>query len=226
LIKSYRVVGVQHTADGLRRTLRFLHAGAPLAEMTRSSRFVVINETRDINPSAPSKCEGMRIGVELSKKELELVTRNVRSGVVPAPHDPDHFWHVIVQYASREGLELVPVDDHRMKAFYPAAMEKAKRLRETGQSQRADALEHRALELYIPRRERLMSRRIAEEGLEISLVGRYHSEHIARILNQKHGLSAFPLTTASAMTELMLQHLPEFKRFGRAREEYDARHPL
>ncbi len=65
-----------------------------------------------------------------------------------------------------------------------------------------------------------MTRKIAKNKLEVSVVGRYHSEEISRLLQEKYGLPAFPFTTAKALTELLLSQNIGFKHFNNARERW------
>jgi len=142
LIKSYRVIGVQHEEQGLSRLLRFLHIGAPAHELTasKSSGGIVINDTFQVDPNQPSKLKGVKVGVELSPSELELIQKNVRLRHFPKKNQPDFFWSIVADYANHQGLKLIGIDNHRMKEFYEDAMQEVKKLKSLGKHDEAQAL--------------------------------------------------------------------------------------
>ncbi|MBI5051280.1 hypothetical protein HZC08_00830 [Candidatus Micrarchaeota archaeon] len=81
LIKPISVVGVNHTRRGIGRTVGYLHNREPVqtVEKMPDTGAIMVNMVGpETDFDAPSKCRGMKVGLELGEDELEFLRRTVR----------------------------------------------------------------------------------------------------------------------------------------------------
>ncbi|MBU1197364.1 hypothetical protein KJ765_02510 [Candidatus Micrarchaeota archaeon] len=232
LLQAVHVLGVDHSSQqSTQKVVNYLHFGIGQKVIEGTSGAIAIDSSipPGADPKSRSINNGKRVGIELTRKELEEfreLYRKIMKGEdlpkrVSTIHDP--FFINMVRYEALHGVQLVPVDSEKLKQYYLRAMERAEKLKLAGNAEEAAKQEARANEAWIPAREAAIARTIAREKLKINIVGRFHSEAVSKRLNEEHNVTAFPLKFVSARMESRLKHFDDFGGFIRAREMYSKR---
>lgn len=81
LIKPIHIVGVMHTRRGVANAIKYLHTREPVQQIRHFGNGTIMlkNFGQKLDLNTPSRCNGMKIGLELGEKELMYIQEFVKT---------------------------------------------------------------------------------------------------------------------------------------------------